>query len=54
MIQWSQQYYTGLTHQQHTANNHWFNIMLSCLKDDGKLYVPNIGRTFNKQGDEIK
>ena len=54
MIQWSQQYYTGLTEAQHRTNNMWFDVMLSSLKDDGKLYVPNINKTFNKQGEEIK
>ena len=40
MIQWSQEYFTGLTYTEHVANNHWFNMMLKMLKDDGKLYVP--------------
>ena len=40
MIQWSQEYFTGLTYNEHVANNHWFNMMLKMLKDDGKLYVP--------------
>ena len=53
MIQWSQQYFTGLTYTQHVANNHWFNMMLSQLKEDGKLYVPTLDKTFNKQGEEI-
>ena len=55
MQQWSQQYYPDLQEWFfHEINNKWFNLMLYNLKDDGKLYVPNIDRTFNKQGDEIK
>ena len=54
MIQWSQEYFTGLTYTEHVANNHWFNMMLTMLKDDGKLYVPMLNKTFNKQGEEIK
>ena len=54
MIQWSQQYFTGLTYTQHVTNNHWFNMMLKMLKDDGKLYVPMLNKTFNKQGEEIQ
>ena len=53
MKQWSQEYYTGLTYNQHVANNHWFNTMLLLLKDDGRLYVPNIDKTFNKNGEEV-
>ena len=53
MIQWSQEYYTGLTYTQHVMNNHWFNHMLLLLKDDGVLYVPNLDKSFNKQGEEI-
>ena len=54
MIQWSQQYYTGLTEAQHRTNNMWFDMMLSCLNDKGTLYVPDIDKTFNKQGEEIQ
>ena len=53
MKQWSQEYYTGLTYSQHVMNNHWFNHMLLLLKDDGVLYVPNIDKSFNKQGEEV-
>ena len=44
---------TGLTYNEHVANNHWFNMMLKMLKDDGKLYVPMLNKTFNKQGEEL-
>ena len=53
MIQWSQQYYE-LTEAQHRTNNMWFDMMLSCLNDNGTLYVPDIDKTFNKQGEEIQ
>mgnify|MGYP003132613497 CR=1 FL=1 len=53
MQQWSQKYYATLTHNQHVVNNHWFFQMLSLLKDDGVLYVPNLDKKFNKQGEEV-
>ena len=53
MIQWSQQYYTGLTYTEHVMNNHWFNRTLRLLKEDGVLYVPTLNKSFNKQGEEI-
>ena len=53
MIQWSQKYY-DLPQECHDVNNKWFDMMTSCLKDDGVLYVPDINKSFNKQGDEIK
>jgi hypothetical protein len=28
--------------------------MLNYLKDKGILYVPNLNKSFNKQGEEIK
>jgi len=52
MIQWSQEYFTGLTYTQHMVNNQWFDMMLSQLKDDGTLFVPILQKTFNKQGEE--
>lgn len=51
---WSQKYYKNLTPYQHDINNIWFNNMLKQLKDNGFLYVPNINKSFNKQGQEIK
>ncbi len=53
MIQWSQEYFTGLTYTEHVANNHWFNMMLKMLKDDGILYVPVLNKSFNKEGKEM-
>tara|TARA_B100000700_G_scaffold181843_2_gene200606 strand:- start:18 stop:194 length:177 start_codon:yes stop_codon:yes gene_type:complete len=50
---WSQSYIKGLTREQHRVNNEWFNKMLYMLKDDGELYVPMLGKTFNKSGQEV-
>ena len=38
----------------HLINNIWFNNILKHLKKDGFLYVPNINKSFNKNGQEIK
>ena len=51
---WSKKYYTGLTEEQHKANDAWFVKTLSLLKEDGFLKVPNINKSFNKQGKEIE
>jgi len=51
---WSQKYYKNLNKKQHLINNIWFNNILKQLKKDGFLYVPNINKSFNKQGQEIK
>ena len=51
---WSKKYYTGLTEEQHKANDAWFVKTLSLLKEDGFLKVPNIKKSFNKQGKEIE
>jgi len=53
-MQFSQTYYTTLTPMQHAANNAWFAQMLAYLKEDGILYVPVLGKRFNKQGEEIQ
>jgi len=53
MIQWSQKYFKGLTHNQHAVNNHWFFQMTNLLSEDGTLFVPTLMKTFNKQGEEI-
>ena len=50
--QWSQSYFS-LSHQEHAINNSWFISMLSKLTDDGILYVPVLGKQFNKQGEEV-
>ena len=52
MQQWSQKYY-DLPQGLHDINNKWFDMMTSFLKEDGRLYVPDINKTFNKQGEEI-
>ena len=54
MIQWSQKYYEGLPQGLHDINNKWFNLMIYHLKDTGRLYVPDLDKWFNKQGEEIQ
>ena len=55
MIQWSQKYYKDLQSGVfHDINNKWFNLMIYHLKDDGVLNVPDLDKSFNKQGEEIK
>ena len=55
MIQWSQKYYPDLPEGVfHDINNKWFNLTIQYLKEDGVLYVPDIDKSFNKQGEEIK
>ena len=44
----------NLNKKQHLINNIWFNNILKQLKKDGFLYVPNINKSFNKNGQEIK
>jgi hypothetical protein len=53
-LKWSQKYYKNLNKKQHLINNIWFNNILKHLKKDGFLYVPNINKSFNKNGQEIK
>ena len=53
-MNWSEKYYKGLKNNQHRINNEWFKNMLKYLKDNGILYVPNIKKSFNKQGEEVK
>ena len=53
MKQWSQQHFTGLTHNQHAVNNHWFFQMTNLLSEDGRLFVPTLNKTFNKNGEEV-
>ena len=52
-MNWSEKYYEGLIKEQHRINNQWFKNMLNYLKDKGILYVPNLNKSFNKQGEEI-
>ena len=52
-MNWSEKYYEGLNEEQHTINNEWFKKMLSCLNDTGTLIVPNLNKSFNKQGEEV-
>ena len=53
-LNWSQQYFHGLTPFQHTVNNTWFETMFEiALKEDGILYVPVLNKYFNKQGEEM-
>ena len=53
-MNWSEKYYKGLNNNQHRINNAWFKSMLKYLKGNGILYVPNIKKSFNKQGEEVK
>ena len=53
-MSWSKKYYKGLTNTQHKINDAWFKNMLNYLKDTGILYVPNLKKSFNKKGEEIK
>ena len=50
---WSQTYFTNLTLDQHIANNNWLMNTLTMLKDDGKLYVPMLDKSFNRLGKEV-
>jgi len=52
-MKWSETYFGGLLSHQHAINNMWFQQQLSMLSDKGRLYVPTLNKTFNKQGDEL-
>ena len=52
-MNWSEKYYEGLNKEQHRINNQWFINMFNYLNDTGTLYVPNLNKSFNKQGEEI-
>ena len=55
MQQWSQKYYKDLPEGAfHDINNKWFNLMISYLKEDGVLYVPDLDKSFNNKGEEIQ
>jgi len=43
---WSQTYYPGLAKKQHKANNEWFKSMSVRLAKNGKIMVPNLGKSF--------
>jgi hypothetical protein len=47
---WSQTYYSGLTKQQHKANNHWFKSAINVLAENGIIKVPELGKTFTVNG----
>jgi hypothetical protein len=51
-MSWSKKYYKGLTNKEHDANDAWFKMMRMCLKDTGTVYVPNLDKSFNKEGEE--
>jgi len=54
MIQWSQKYYgNAIPDEFHNLNNKWFNLTIQYLKEDGVLYVPDLDKSFNKDGQEI-
>ena len=53
-MKFSEKYFRGLTPQQHYLNNVWFIETLDKLKDTGKLFIPDLNKTFNKMGDEIE
>ena len=52
-INWSEKYYEGLSPEKHGKNNIWFRETLAMLTDTGIIFVPNLGKTFNKQGRDI-
>ena len=55
-MKFSEKYYKdlNLSPYQHYVNNVWFINTLDKLKDTGKLYIPDINKTFNKYGDLIE
>ena len=53
-MSWSKTYYEGLTEYEHEVNDKWFKDTIYLLKEDGVLHVPNLNKTFNKQGEEIQ
>ena len=55
-MKFSEKYYKelNLTPYQHYVNNVWFIETLDKLKDTGKLFIPDINKTFNKYGDLIE
>ena len=53
MYQFSETYYPNLNPFEQQYNDIWFMQMLSMLKDDGVLFIPDLNRTFNKLGEEV-
>jgi len=51
-MSWSRKHYKGLEAWQHAANDTWFKKALSLLNSKGKLFVPNLKKSFNKKGEE--
>ena len=49
----SQTYYPNLDPYEQQYNDIWFMKMLSMLKDDGVLFIPDLNKSFNKLGEEI-
>jgi|TARA_R100001510_G_scaffold32864_1_gene29325 hypothetical protein len=53
MIAFSQKYYPNLDPYEQQYNDIWFSRMLSLLKDDGVLFIPDLNLSFNKKGQEV-
>ena len=51
---WSKKYYEGLTEAQHKVNDDWFESKRKLLNYTGVLIVPNLQKSFNRHGEEIK
>ena len=49
----SQTYYPNLDPYEQQYNDIWFMKMLSMLKDDGVLFIPDLNKSFNKLGQEV-
>ena len=49
----SQTYYPNLAPFEQQYNDIWFMKMLSMLKDDGVLFIPDLNKSFNKRGEEL-
>ena len=49
----SQKYYPDLNPFEQQYNDIWFMKMLSMLKDDGVLFIPDLNKSFNKLGQEF-
>ena len=49
----SQTYYPNLDPFEQQYNDIWFMKMLSRLKDDVVLFIPDLNKSFNKLGQEV-